>query len=170
MAGSLFGTLKRSMSAARAGHVRRRSAARPPSKHSAVKPGALANWPSIFSTALVILLVPIAGGAWEEPGLVLGALWALWHVPLFLTGKQHWSDLMLVLVVSVFVTWLFQNALYSVLVTMVFHATNNAFSGGYVSPMFHGSDSVRQSWMLVVVWGTVAVLVAVFAKSFRRAR
>jgi len=189
VAGSLFGTLKRSMSAARAGHVRRRSAARPPSKHSAVKPGALANSPSIFSTALVILLVPIAGGAWEEPGwrgyalprlltrrsaleagLVLGALWALWHVPLFLTGKQHWSDLMLVLVVSVFVTWLFQNALYSVLVTMVFHATNNAFSGGYVSLMFHGSDSVRQSWMLVVVWGTVAVLVAVFAKSFRRAR
>jgi membrane protease YdiL (CAAX protease family) len=149
---------------------------------------ALANWPSIFSTALVILLVPIAGGAWEEPGwrgyalprllagrsaleasLVLGALWALWHVPLFLTGKQHWSDLLLVLLVSVFVTWLFQNALCSVLVTMVFHATNNAFSGGYVSPMFHGSDSVRQSWMLVVVWGTTAVLVALFAKSFRRA-
>jgi membrane protease YdiL (CAAX protease family) len=146
----------------------------------------LENWPSIFSTALVILLVPIAGGAWEEPGwrgyalprlltgrsaldasLVLGALWALWHVPLFLTGKQHWSDLVLVLLVSVFVTWLFQNALYSVLVTMVFHATNNAFSGGYVSPMFHGSDSVRQSWMLVVVWGATAVVVALFAKSFR---
>jgi membrane protease YdiL (CAAX protease family) len=154
-------------------------------------PGAadLAKWPSIFSTALVVLLVPIAGGAWEEPGwrgyalprllarrsaleasLVLGALWALWHVPLFLTGKQHWSDLLLVVLVSVFVTWLFRNALYSVLVTMVFHATNNAFSGGYVSPMFHGSDSVRQSWMLVVVWGTAATLVAVFAKSFRRAR
>jgi membrane protease YdiL (CAAX protease family) len=149
----------------------------------------LANWPSIFSTALVIPLVPIAGGAWEEPGwrgyalprlltgrsaleasLVLGALWALWHVPLFLTGKQHWSDLLLVLLVSVFVTWLFQNALYSVLVTMVFHATNNAFSGGYVSPMFHGSNSVRQSWMLVIVWGTAAVLVTLFAKNFRRAR
>jgi uncharacterized protein len=149
----------------------------------------LANWPSIFSTALVILLIPIAGGAWEEPGwrgyalprllagrtaleasLVLGALWALWHVPLFLTGRQHWSDLVLVVVVSVFVTWLFQNALCSVLVTMVFHATNNAFSGGYVSPMFHGSDSVRQSWMLVVVWGAASVLVALFAKSFRSAR
>ena len=146
----------------------------------------LANWPSIFATALVILLVPIAGGAWEEPGwrgyalprllarrsaleagLALGVLWALWHVPLFLTGKQHWSDLVLVVVVSVFLTWLFRNALGSVLVTMVFHATNNAFSGGYVSPMFHGSDSVRQSWMLVVVWGTAAVLVALFAKSFR---
>ena len=147
----------------------------------------LANWPSIFSTALIILLVPIAGGAWEEPGwrgyalprlltgrsaleasLVLGVLWAFWHVPLFLTGKQHWSDLLLVLLVSVFVTWLFQNALYSVLVTMVFHSVNNAFSGGYVSPMFHGSASVRQSWMLVIVWGTAAMLVTFFAKSFRR--
>ena len=149
----------------------------------------LANWPSIFSTALVILLVPIAGGAWEEPGwrgyalprlltgrsaleasLVLGALWALWHVPLFLTGKQHWSDLLLVLLVSVFVTWLFQNALYSVLVTMVFHSVNNAFSGGYVSPMFHGSASVRQSWMLVVVWAAAGVLVALLARNFRRAK
>jgi hypothetical protein len=36
--------------------------------------------------------------------------------------------------------------------------------------MFHGGDSVRQSWMLVVVWGATAVLVATFAKSFRRAR
>jgi uncharacterized protein len=149
----------------------------------------LANWPSILPTALIILLVPIAGGAWEEPGwrgyalprllarrsaleasLVLGVLWAVWHVPLFLTGKQHWSDLVLVLVVSVFVTWLFQNALCSVLVTMVFHATNNAFSGGYVSQMFHGSDSVRQSWMLVIVWATAAILIALFAKSFRRSR
>jgi uncharacterized protein len=149
----------------------------------------LDNWPSIFTTALVILLVPIAGGAWEEPGwrgyalprllvgrsalhasLILGALWALWHVPLFLTGNQHWSDLALVLVVSIFVTWLFQNALCSVLVTMVFHATNNAFSGGYVSPMFHGSDSIRQSWLLVLVWGTTATLIVLFAKSFRRSQ
>jgi uncharacterized protein len=149
----------------------------------------LGNWTSILPTALIILLVPIAGGAWEEPGwrgyalprllagrtaleasLVLGALWALWHVPLFLTGKQHWSDLALVLVVSVFVTWLFQNALGSVLVTMTFHAVNNAFSGNYVSEMFKGNDSTRQSWLLVAVWATTAVLVAVFAKSFRRSR
>ena len=146
----------------------------------------LEKWTSVIPALLLILLVPGLGGAWEEPGwrgyslprllgrhsalkasLMLGALWALWHLPLFLTGEQHWSDLLLVVAASVVVTWLFRNVLGSVLVTMVFHATNNAFSGSYVSQMFHGSDSVRQSWMLAIVWGAAAILVALFAKSFR---
>jgi uncharacterized protein len=100
--------------------------------------------------------------------LVLGVIWAVWHIPLFLTGDQHWSDLVLVIFVSVVFTWLFQNALQSVLITMVLHATNNAVSGGYFSQMFTGSDSVRQSWLLVLVWGVAAALVANFARGFQR--
>ena len=149
----------------------------------------LGRWTSVLPTALVILLIPLFGGAWEEPGwrgyalprllarrsaleasLVLGALWALWHVPLFLTGKQHWSDLLLVVTVCVVLTWLFQNVLGSVLVTMVFHAINNAFSGGYVSQMFTGKDSVRQSWMLVIAWAITAALVVCFGRTYRRPR
>ena len=149
----------------------------------------LGRWTSVLPTALVILLIPLFGGAWEEPGwrgyalprllarrsaleasLVLGALWALWHVPLFLTGKQHWSDLLLVVTVCVVLTWLFQSVLGSVLVTMVFHAINNAFSGGYVSQMFTGKDSVRQSWMLVIAWAITAVLVVFFGRTYRRPR
>ncbi len=149
----------------------------------------LGRWTSVLPTALVILLIPLFGGAWEEPGwrgyalprllarrsaleasLVLGSLWAFWHVPLFLTGKQHWSDLLLVVTVCVVLTWLFQNALGSVLVTMVFHAINNAFSGGYVSQMFTGKDSVRQSWMLVIAWAITAVLIVFFGRTFRRPR
>jgi uncharacterized protein len=149
----------------------------------------LGRWTSVLPTAVVILLVPLFGGAWEEPGwrgyalprllarrsaleasLILGSLWALWHVPLFLTGKQHWSDLLLVVTVCVVLTWLFQNVLGSVLVTMVFHAINNAFSGGYVSQMFTGKDSVRQSWMLVIAWAITAVLVVSFGRTFRRPR
>lgn len=149
----------------------------------------LGNWTNVLPTFLFILLVPIVGGAWEEPGwrgfalprllarrpalgasLVLGLLWAFWHVPLFLVGEQHWSDLVLVVVVTIVLTWIFQNVLGSVLVLMVFHATNNAFSGEYVSQMFSGEDSTRQSWMLVVVWGITAALVVRFARGFRRAR
>ena len=149
----------------------------------------LGRWTSVLPTALVILLIPLFGGAWEEPGwrgyalprllarrsaleasLVLGALWALWHVPLFLTGKQHWSDLLLVVTVCVVLTWLFQSVLGSVLVTMVFHAINNAFSGGYVSQMFTGKDSVRQSWMLVIAWAITAALVVCFGRTYRRPR
>jgi uncharacterized protein len=147
----------------------------------------LSRWPDALVTALLILCIPFIGGAWEEPGwrgyallrllmlrtpmaasVVLGVIWAVWHIPLFLTGDQHWSDLVLVIFVSVVFTWLFQNALQSVLITMVLHATNNAVSGGYFSQMFTGSDSVRQSWLLVLVWGVAAALVANFARGFQR--
>ena len=133
------------------------------------------RWMVVLPTALVILLVPFIGGAWEEPGwrgyalprllekrspltasLLLGVLWSAWHIPVFLVGDQHWSDLLLVVEVTVVLTWLFQNTLGSVLLAMVFHALNNAVSGEYFSQMFDGRDSTRQSWMLCVVWGVVA--------------
>jgi uncharacterized protein len=135
----------------------------------------VARWTNVLPTALVILLFPGLGGAWEEPGwrgyalprflerrgpvsasLILGVLWSGWHVPVFLVGDQHWSDLLLVVEVTVVLTWLFRNALGSVLVAMVFHALNNAVSGEYFSQLFDGADSTRQSWLLCLVWGVVA--------------
>jgi hypothetical protein len=41
-------------------------------------------------------------------------------------------------------------------------------SGEYFSQMFTGDDSVRQSWLLVIVWSVAAALVVFFAGSFRR--
>ena len=147
------------------------------------------TWTNVLPTALIILLVPLFGGAWEEPGwrgyalprllagrspltasLVLGVLWAIWHVPVFLVDDQHWSDLVLVVVVTIVLTWLWENALRSVLVAMVFHALNNSVSGEYFSQMFEGDDSVRQSWMLVIVWSVAAALVVLFARGFRAPR
>lgn len=147
----------------------------------------LGNWTNVLPTALFILLVPVFGGAWEEPGwrgyalprllaersaltasLILGVLWAFWHLPVYFVDDQHWSDLVLVVVATIVFTWVFQNARGSVLVAMVFHALNNSVSGEYFSQMFTGDDSVRQSWMLVVVWGTAAALVVLFERGFRR--
>ena len=51
---------------------------------------------------------------------------------------------------------------------MVMHATNNAVSGEYFSPMFTGADSTRQSWLLVLVWGVTAFVVANFTRVFRQ--
>jgi membrane protease YdiL (CAAX protease family) len=146
------------------------------------------NWTNVLPTALFILLVPIAGGAWEEPGwrgyalprllaersaltasLLLGALWAVWHLPVYLTGDQHWSDLVLVVLATVLFTWLFENAMQSALIAMVLHATNNAVSGEYFSQLFDGGDSTRQSWLLALVWGVAALFVVLFARRFRRA-
>jgi len=138
------------------------------------------RWTTVLPTALVILLFPGLGGAWEEPGwrgyalprllerrgalvssLILGVLWSGWHIPVFLVGDQHWSDLLLVVEVTVVLTWLFRNTLGSVLVAMVFHALNNSVSGEYCSQMFHGADSARQSWLLCAVWGGVAAALLV---------
>lgn len=146
------------------------------------------RWTAVLPTATLILLIPVIGGAWEEPGwrgfalprllaersplgasLILGVIWAAWHLPVFLAGDQHWSDLSLVVAVTVVLTWLFRNALGSVLIAMVFHAMNNAVSGEYFSQMFDGSDSTRQSWLLVLIWGAAAALIACFARDFRAA-
>jgi len=148
----------------------------------------LGRWPDALMTAVVILCIPAIGGAWEEPGwrgfalprllsrfspliasLLLGVVWAVWHLPLLIQGDQHWSDLLLVTLAAIVFTWVFGNACSSVLVAMVMHAMNNAVSGEYVSPMFTGADSTRQSWLLVLVWGLTALAVAACARGFRRA-
>ena len=142
----------------------------------------LSAWPSVLSTFAVVLLIPGAGGAWEEPGwrgyavprlqngrsalvasLILGVLIAGWHLPLMVAGQIHYSDFVLMFAVVIVVNWVFNNARGSVLIIMVLHAVNNAVSGSFFSPMFSGADSVRQSWLLVLVWAVAAALVIIIA-------
>lgn len=138
----------------------------------------LGGWTGLLPSFFFILLIPGLGGAWEEPGfrgyalprlqvgrsallasLVLGALWALWHLPLMVVGQVHYSDIVLVFAAAIVSTWLFNNANGSVLILMLFHAMNNTVSGSFFSPMFQGADSIRQSWLLAAVWCATAVLV-----------
>ena len=139
-------------------------------------------WPGLFATFAIVLLVPGFGGAWEEPGwrgyalprlqsgrsalvasLILGALIAGWHLPLMVAGQVHYSDIVLIFAGTIVFNWVFNNARGSVLIIMVMHAANNTVSGSFFSPMFTGSDSVRQSWMLALVWTVVAILVIAIA-------
>jgi uncharacterized protein len=142
----------------------------------------LGGWPSLIPTFLLLLLVPGLGGAWEEPGwrgyalprlqtgrsalvasLMLGVLWALWHLPLMVVGEVNWSDLVLVIAVSVVFAWVFNSASGSVLIVMLMHAMNNTISGNFFGPMFSGADSVRQSWLLAALWCAVAIVVVIVA-------
>ena len=68
-------------------------------------------------------------------GLIVGAIWMLWHVPAFLISGLPQSGLAFPLFVvagialSVVVTWLFVNARQSVLVAGIIpHAFANAYS------------------------------------------
>jgi uncharacterized protein len=142
----------------------------------------LAGWTSLGSTFLLLLLVPGVGGAWEEPGwrgyalprLQVGRsalsasliLWpgiVIWHLPLFLVGEVHWSDILFILGFVVVFNWVFNSTGGSVLILMLMHAMNNTISGSFVSPMFSGVDSVRQGWLYAALWCAVAIVVIVVA-------
>jgi uncharacterized protein len=142
----------------------------------------LAGWPGILPGFALVLLIPGFGGAWEEPGwrgyavprlqrgrsalvasLILAALIAGWHIPLMIAGQIHYSDIVLIVAAVIVFNWVFNNANGSVLIIMLMHAANNAVSGSFFSPMFSGADSVRQSWLLALVWSVVAILVIVIA-------
>ena len=138
----------------------------------------LSKWTGIFPTFAIVLLIPGFGGAWEEPGwrgyalprlqtgrsalvasLILAVLIAGWHLPLMVAGQVHYSDIVLIVAAVIVFNWVFNNANGSVLIIMLMHAANNAVSGSFFSPMFTGADSVRQSWLLALVWAVVAVVV-----------
>ena len=142
----------------------------------------LNGWTGLFAIFAIVLVVPGLGGAWEEPGwrgyalprlqsrrsalvasLILGALIAGWHLPLMVAGQVAYSDIVLIFAGTIVYNWVFNNARGSVLIIMVMHAANNTISGSFFSPMFIGADSVRQSWMLALVWTVVAILVIVIS-------
>jgi membrane protease YdiL (CAAX protease family) len=140
----------------------------------------LGGWVGLFSTFFLLLLVPGIGGAWEEPGwrgyalprLQVGRsalfasliLWigiVVWHLPLFIVGEIHWSDVVFILGFVIVFNWVFNNANGSVLILMLMHAMNNTISGSFFSPMFSGVDSVRQAWLYAALWCAVAIVVVV---------
>ena len=110
------------------------------------------QWPMVAINFVAVLLV--GGPLGEEFGwrgfalpimqtrfgavrsnVALGAIWALWHLPLFwMTGTAQ-SQLpfglffALTIALSVIYTWLFNNTEGSVLLAMLFHASINTWSG-----------------------------------------
>jgi len=157
--------------------------ARPP---SAVELGAWSGLPIAFALAL---LVPGFGGAWEEPGwrgyalprlldlygwkpagLALGAIAAVWHLPLMLSGLISWWDLLLVVSSNVVIARLFVCGGRSVLLWMVLHATNNAFSGAFVGQLFGGADSSRQAALTAVIWSVAAGVLLIMSGAGRPAQ
>ena len=150
---------------------------------------ALAAWPGLLQTFALLLLVPGIGGAWEEPGfrgyalphlqaarpaltasLVLGALWAGWHLPLFLADMIHGSDVVFIPAFAVVLSWVFNSTGGSVLLVMLLHNMNNTISGAFVGPMFAGADSVRQSWLFAGLWCLAALAVVVLTGPARLSR
>ncbi len=78
-------------------------------------------------------------------------------------GEVHYADIASIMGATLVLNWVFNSANGSVLIIMMMHAANNTVSGYFFSQMFSGADSVRQSWMLAVVWCAVAIVVVMVA-------
>jgi membrane protease YdiL (CAAX protease family) len=149
-------------------------------------PGAVAALrapaPGLLLSYLPLLaLQVITTGLAEEPGwrdfalvrlqqrhhplvatLLLGVLWAGWHLPLFVTS---WAGptfsppalaqfVLLAVVLSVIITWVFNRTGQSLPMVMLLHATFNAFAAAGWPAFFPGSDP---RWTWGVVLGPIAL-------------
>jgi membrane protease YdiL (CAAX protease family) len=159
-----------------------------------VLPGVLASYRPLtpammlgYPLALVATFV-LGGPLGEEPGwrgfalprlqaacgpltgsLLLGVLWALWHLPLFWSGV--WTPptvanvvmfIVMITALTVVMTWVFNNARGSLLITMLMHASFNTFANKVVAPLFP-APLLNEFGLLPELVGFVAVAVIVVA-------
>lgn len=146
---------------------------------------------SLLSYAITFLLVTVFGGPlFEEIGwrgfalphmqralgplvasLVLGVLWALWHLPEFLvpswaasSGGGGLSGIVLftltAITFTVVISWVFNNTRASLLLAVLLHASIDTFSGTLTA--IFPPDAVASAFPYMIGFGAVAlVLVAV---------
>ena len=101
--------------------------------------------------------------------LVLGAIWAIWHIPLFLMrgtyqnklglgSLEFWIFMFSAFVVSIFFTWIYNNNQRSILSASLFH-----FSINLTGNCFIETERIRLIRLAVLV--VFAVLLIVITRS-----
>jgi membrane protease YdiL (CAAX protease family) len=159
-----------------------------------VVPGVLGSFQSL--TLMLVLTYPVAfvstfilgGPLGEEPGwrgfalprlqplhgplvgsIILGILWALWHLPLFWSGV--WTPptipnivmfIVMITALTIIMTWVFNNAKGSLLITMLMHASFNTFANRIVAPLFP-APILSEYGLLPVLVGFVATALVLIA-------
>lgn len=151
--------------------------------------GGAPNWPGPHALALapvVFLWVLVFSVAGEETGwrgyllpklldrtgpvrasLVLGVIWAAWHLPLWaLPGDFHaavpvWVFVVQILAVSIIYTWLWLASSGSLIMVHVFHAASNATLGLLPLLPGEGAETLRPLWIAVGLLCLLALVIAV---------
>jgi membrane protease YdiL (CAAX protease family) len=105
--------------------------------------------------------------------LLLGLVWAAWHLPELLsdpTGQRPpLPFLLMVLAQSVLLAWLYNSSRGSVPICMIFHAAFNT-SGALVFPALLGRDYLTLWWTVALLHVLAALVVIAFAGPLRLAR
>ena len=102
--------------------------------------------------------------------LIIGILWAFWHLPLFFMpnmpqfGSPFPAFIFYTIALSVILTFLAVRTRYSVIIATVFHGAVNTF--GFVNT---AADSVMRGWANAVSYGLVALaIIAAWGYSQRK--
>jgi hypothetical protein len=105
--------------------------------------------------------------------LLLGLIWALWHLPLLVSDpsaqRPPMQFVMSGVALSILHTWLYQRANGSVLLVTLLHAMFNSMAA-FVFPVFQGADYGRLWWVYVGVLWAAALVVTVVGKGLERDR
>jgi membrane protease YdiL (CAAX protease family) len=69
--------------------------------------------------------------------LILGIIWACWHIPLYFIESRipFYIFIALVLVISILMTWGYNNTNGSLIITIIFHFSFN-FNGAFITGCF----------------------------------
>jgi len=159
------------------------------------------QWPLYFTTFLPnLLIIVVAVQIWEEGGwsgyavpnlqkrfgavrtaLILGPLWALWHLPVFFVPGQIFDQkvgaitmivqMVLMIIVAIltriFMTWVFNNTKGSILIAILLHASLDASNSGsaFIKQLLTASQLGGYGLASALVFPLVAaILLLVFTR------
>lgn len=145
---------------------------------------ALAGYPLAF-----LMTVLLGGPLGEEPGwrgfalprlqkrhgplrgsLILGVLWAAWHLPLFWSGL--WTPAtpaniamftVMIVALTIIMTWVFNHAAGSLLLMILMHASFNTFANRVAAPLFPAPVFTDYGLLPVLIGFGITALVLVAA-------
>ncbi|MEQ1764650.1 MAG: CPBP family intramembrane glutamic endopeptidase [Pyrinomonadaceae bacterium] len=98
--------------------------------------------------------------------MIVGIIWALWHVPNFLLPAYHHYELpfsaftITTTAFSILFAWFHMNSTGSLLIALIFHAALNLFS-------LSGLDPTAQIWSKAAIYTLMALTIIIVAKDIR---
>ena len=164
-----------------------------------VRPGALESFQTLVPLSVLpylgafVFMVLIGGPLFEEPGwsgfalprlqrvhsplvggLILGSLWALWHLPGFLIPSQDLTDIpprgtvldffvfaLALIGLRLVMQWVFNNTKGSVLMAILIHASWNTFYSAALIQLFPAPSVLGSYLNLTIAAGALALVVVV---------